>query len=652
MSNDNELVTNPDGKDRANLIGEQQLAGATAMDTTQQLMAMLRQQKEALASCMYEIGNMKTERRSQMNQNENTHAFQGAASTSTPNNTTTVRVEEHRNCNRQEPRQQQPELHVSNPESSHRRNIDLTQWHIKFDGSGKGLTTESCIFRVEKLQHHVRFELFAEFHCLVTGNANKWYWRMIEDHDGDVTFDCFALKRELLEQCRAADSDFELIREIMERKQQPAETFDEFYDGIHDLGFRMKNKIPEVQLININKLNLTPALATLIFSIKVNNIAALRAECKRAEKFLLVNKQKSGHMKEANFSHNDPDSPKLQPMVEAYENKPTQKITYPYEASKRIAPTPPLAKTTSFHVTDSNATTTFNTITPKSFCQSPFHLTLCFTCGMPGDYYLKNPIEAAKTNRCRCPFHEMKRKLLYVPDVGKRQIDRGNRELCPVEGTPDTTVSTTSLLTPPIIVLQRRTSTSSSQPQPTIPVKSLNQRILDYKNKRREIFAEEVTRRRVSTRKFKILQLRQRSRLYKQFRKNVVSAIVTQGGDTRLFAKNKIDGIEMTALLETGASVSCCGARAQEYLSQRNHKIVNLRNQRVKTANGNETVVTELISLSVAWEGEVKDMKFLIVPGLQQSFYFGIDFWKTFGLTVAAKPGHSENLFVCDSAQS
>lgn len=31
-------------------------------------------------------------------------------------------------------------------------------------------------------------ELFAEFYCLVTGNANKWHWQVLEDHEGHPNF--------------------------------------------------------------------------------------------------------------------------------------------------------------------------------------------------------------------------------------------------------------------------------------------------------------------------------------------------------------------------------------------------------------------------------------------------------------------------------
>lgn len=125
---------------------------------------------------------------------------------------------------------------------------------------------------------------FAEVHCLITGNANKQYWQLLEDHEGDATFDYFSLKRKLLGQFKAAESDYELIGEIMERKQQPMEQFEDYYGEILDLTSRMRRKMPEQKLIKIINPNVKPTLEILIFNVKVENIADLKAECKRAEK--------------------------------------------------------------------------------------------------------------------------------------------------------------------------------------------------------------------------------------------------------------------------------------------------------------------------------------------------------------------------------
>jgi len=55
------------------------------------------------------------------------------------------------------------------------------------------------------------------------------------------------------------------------------------------------------------------------------------------------------------------------------------------------------------------------------------------------------------------------------------------------------------------------------------------------------------------------------------------------------------------------------------------------------TASGCETQVTGALTLPLQWEGETKDPEFLIVPGLTQRFYFGINFWDTFSLMFLGK---------------
>ncbi|KAL9871692.1 uncharacterized protein ACN427_014387 [Glossina fuscipes fuscipes] len=168
--------------------------------------------------------------------------------------------------------------------------------------------------------------------------------------------------------------------------------------------------------------------------------------------------------------------------------------------------------------------------------------------------------------------------------------------------------------------------------------RSLAQRIADYQRKRHEIFSAEISRRRALTRRHgKILILRQRRQTYKRFQREEVSAIVSLEHDDRLFARTKVDNTEVTALLDTGASVSCCGAGATRFLENRRHRIIKLRDRHVNTANGEKTSVTGLITLPVEWEGETRSIEFYIIPALQQQFYFGIDFWKAFGLSAATK---------------
>ncbi|KAL9875292.1 uncharacterized protein ACN427_013478 isoform 2-T12 [Glossina fuscipes fuscipes] len=211
----------------------------------------------------------------------------------------------------------------------------------------------------------------------------------------------------------------------------------------------------------------------------------------------------------------------------------------------------------------------------------------------------------------------------------------------PAVATTTPTIPTKTTPITAVTVLKRAAASATVTPttgQDITEYRRLAQRIADYQQKRQEIFSAEIYRRRALTRKHrKILILRQRRKAYRRFQQKKISAIVSLEHDDRMFARTKVDNTEVTALLDTGASVSCCGAGATRFLENRRHRVIKLRNQHVKTADGKKTSVTGLITLPVVWEGETKSIEFYIVPELQQQFYFGIDFWKAFGLSVATK---------------
>lgn len=72
-------------------------------------------------------------------------------------------------------------------------------------------------------------------------------------------------------------------------------------------------------------------------------------------------------------------------------------------------------------------------------------------------------------------------------------------------------------------------------------------------------------------------------------------------------------------------------------LKGKEDKIVPISGQNIKTANGGETEVVGVIALPVVWDNVTKDLEFLIVPGLQQEVYLGVDFWQTFNLNVVSR---------------
>jgi len=106
--------------------------------------------------------------------------------------------------------------------------------------------------------------------------------------------------------------------------------------------------------------------------------------------------------------------------------------------------------------------------------------------------------------------------------------------------------------------------------------------------------------------------------------------------DNRFFAKTKVDGEELLALLDTGVSANSIGIGTNAFLINRTGPIRKLSEECVRVASGGETQVTGAITLPVEWEGETKDLEFLIVPGLAQRFYFGLIFLGKGGRDVTA----------------
>ena len=144
----------------------------------------------------------------------------------------------------------------------------------------------------------------------------------------------------------------------------------------------------------------------------------------------------------------------------------------------------------------------------------------------------------------------------------------------------------------------------------------------------------------------KISKMRNNRKLKNKLKNVTISALVSQKGDKRVYASTEVGGMEVLALLDSGASASCIGKGGEKLLKGRENLIKPIKSQGVRTADGAETPVTGTILLSVTWDGENKNLEFLIVPALTQEVYFGIDFWRTFGLDLVSK---GKNV-ICDSS--
>lgn len=296
--------------------------------------------------------------------------------------------------------------------SGYQQQFDLSKWQIKFSGDAKDMSVNSFIFRIEHLAelHGVTEEnLFSGFHCLLTGSASRWYWQLLEDHRDNPSLDYAVVKREICRHFRSTKTDMEIITELVQRKQQIGESFDDFYTDMHNLSFGLQRKMAERELVDIIKGNLRGQMAAMLFPLAIFTLADLKNECRRAEKLIREHRQKPRVVNEI-MPDFEMSSPTESLKVEAFNSTSynnNNNRTFNREISKPNVNNIPssnsqnLNKNSNFSI--QNKSSTFTNV---QFCKSPFHLNLCFSCGMPVDHYKKNS-SIGGDQVCKSTFHNL-----------------------------------------------------------------------------------------------------------------------------------------------------------------------------------------------------------------------------------------------------
>ncbi|XP_075151748.1 uncharacterized protein LOC142225820 [Haematobia irritans] len=164
--------------------------------------------------------------------------------------------------------------------------LDLEKWGIHFDATNKSVSVEDFIFRVETLREDTNYpwpSLLKGFHRLLSGSAYEWFWNFRRQNP-NCTWD--DLKCNLKRKFQRFESDFEIQRRIMERRQHYGESADTFLNEIVSLNNQMRVSIPENELVKMVKDNLKDGLSQLIFPMYIMDMNHLLDECRRAERNL------------------------------------------------------------------------------------------------------------------------------------------------------------------------------------------------------------------------------------------------------------------------------------------------------------------------------------------------------------------------------
>lgn len=186
----------------------------------------------------------------------------------------------------QHPPQQRPQFVTQNMAIGYNTNtpLQMEKWGLKFDGTSKSFSVEDFVFRVESLREDYNcpwLVLMKGFHHLVTGNAQQWFWDFRRQNP---SCDWNHLRYHLLRKFRRYESDYEIQRKIMERRQQTSESADIYIAEIIKLQNQLRIAIPEYELVRMVKENLKDGVAQLVFPMDIGSMDQLLEECRRAER--------------------------------------------------------------------------------------------------------------------------------------------------------------------------------------------------------------------------------------------------------------------------------------------------------------------------------------------------------------------------------
>lgn len=153
-------------------------------------------------------------------------------------------------------------------------------------------------------------------------------------------------------------------------------------------------------------------------------------------------------------------------------------------------------------------------------------------------------------------------------------------------------------------------------------IKPLHVRIKEYNEAKERIFGE------VSN---KVRKARERFKRRKRVRKEIASATLYEGDDTRLYTKLTINGQELEGLLDSGATVSCLGKNCLSFVGKAGLDVIHFHSF-IKTADGSPHRIVGKVATMVNFNKQQKPIIFYLVPSLSRELFLGVDFMRSFHL--------------------
>lgn len=174
------------------------------------------------------------------------------------------------------------------------------KWKLSFDGKlertsagdrSRSLDVVDFIFRLEMLAKRdnypiVRLPLIIS--NFLTDSAEDWYWDYIRNNR-DINW--ADMQEDMIARFTSHETEREIRRAIERRTQKPRESFNDFSIDLQMMNNRLRNRFPELELLEILRENMNPALQSATLTQRICSIEDLRVICQRYERLW----NRSGH---------------------------------------------------------------------------------------------------------------------------------------------------------------------------------------------------------------------------------------------------------------------------------------------------------------------------------------------------------------------
>lgn len=162
--------------------------------------------------------------------------------------------------------------------------IQLDKWGFQFNGSN--MSVDDFLFRIECKQATSTYtwhEVYCNLNNLLSDPAENWYWNF-RKFNPNSDYNTFRLA--LTERYPSRDTDVDLWRKLINRKQQPDEAFDDFVDEVERIYYRMNDRPTEIQLISVIRDNVSSEISQYIGLARTNSLTGIKYIAREAEKLV------------------------------------------------------------------------------------------------------------------------------------------------------------------------------------------------------------------------------------------------------------------------------------------------------------------------------------------------------------------------------